>query len=265
MHKWLKIGLALVLLYMILLFLTYLFQEKLIFLPTKLSKEYVFEFSQPFEEFFLTTDDGASLNAVHIRNNSVKGVVLYFHGNSRNISSLKEEADLISRRGYDVIFIDYRTYGKSTGVLSEKAIHSDAQLFYDYALKHYQEDEIILYGRSLGSGIATRLAAKNKPHKLILESPFSTAIDAGKHRFPFFPVSWFSKYHFLSTTYVQEVTCPIFILHGTDDSVIPYKLGKKLYGSIPGTRKRMFPIAGGGHNNLKDFDSFHKGIKEVLN
>lgn len=242
----------------------YFFQEKIIFLPSKIPAEHSFNFSQPFQEFFLTAKDGAQLNAVHIQNNSTKGVVLYFHGNSGNISDLNHVADLLTKKGYDAIFVDYRTFGKSTGKLSEQALNEDAQLFYDYTKKTYVENKIIVYGRSFGTGIVSRLAAKNKPCRLILESPFYSALDMGKYRFPFLPVSWLARFKFPSNEYLQNVNCPIYIFHGTADKVIPYKFALKLYESIPSDEKKMYTIENGGHKNLYDFDALKKGMDEAL-
>lgn len=265
MRRLKKIGIVLGVFYVLLVISTYFFQERLIFFPTKMPMQHEYDFCQPFEELFITTDDGAKLNAVHIKNNSSKGVALYFHGNSGNVSHLGHVANMLTRKGYDAILVDYRTYGKSTGAMSEKALNDDAQLFYDYALKHYSENQIVLYGRSFGTGIATRLAAKNNPCRLILESPFSSAVDLGNHRFPILPVSWLSEFRFPSTEYVKEIKCPIYIFHGTDDSVIPYKFAQKLYEAIPGDGKKFFTIENGSHNYLQDYDAFKTGMNEALN
>lgn len=265
MRRLKKIGYTLGILYLLLVISSYFFQERLIFFPSKMPMQHEFDFCQPFEELFITTDDGAKLNAVHIKNNSTKGVALYFHGNSGNISHLGHVANMLTRKGYDAILVDYRTYGKSTGEMSEEALNADAQLFYDHALNYYEESEIVLYGRSFGTGIATQLAAKNNPCRLILESPFSSAVDLGKHRFPILPISLLSEFRFESTEYMKDVKCPVYIFHGTDDSVIPYEYAEKLYKSISGEGKKMFTIEGGGHNYLQDYDVFKNGMNEALN
>lgn len=264
MRRLKKIGIVLAILYVLLIISSYFLQERLIFFPSKMPMQHEYDFCQPFEELYLTTNDGAKLNAVHIKNNSTKGVALYFHGNSGNVSHLGHVANMFTRKGYDAIMIDYRTYGKSTGAMSEKALNSDAQLFYDYALKQYDENKIVLYGRSFGSGIASRLASKNNPCRLILESPFSSAVDLGYHRFPILPISLLSEFRFPSTDYIKEVKCPIYIFHGTDDQVIPYKFAQKLYKAIPGDGKKFFTIEGGGHSYLQDYDVFKKGMDEAL-
>lgn len=261
LKKW---GLVLLILYISLTVLSYTYQERLIFFPNEMPQNHIYDFCQPFKEFFLTAEDGAKLNAVHIEQDSAKGIILYFHGNSGNISHLNHVANLFSRNGYESVLVDYRTYGKSTGELSEKALYDDAQLFYDYALEKYDTDDVILYGRSFGTGIATWLASKNEPSKLILESPFYSAVALGKHRFPFLPIDWLAEYRFPSNEYVKKIDCPIYIFHGTDDNVIPYKSAEKLYESIPGDNKRFFTIEGGGHNYLQDFEVFKEGISKVL-
>ncbi|WP_430909391.1 alpha/beta hydrolase [Maribacter sp. 2-571] len=264
MRRLKKIGIILVVLYGLLLALTYTFQEKLIFLPSKMPKNHVYDFCQPFEEFNLTAEDGAVLNAVHIKRDSSKGLVLYFHGNSGNVSHLIHVANLIDRKGYDAILVDYRTYGKSTGTLSEAALKKDAQRFYDYALARYEEKVVILYGRSFGTGIVAGLAADNTPWKVILESPYYSAVALGKHRFPIFPIDWLSHYRFPSNEYLQKVDCPVYVFHGTEDRVIPFQQGRDLFESIPGDNKKFYTVNGAGHNYLQDFQEFKEGIADAL-
>lgn len=259
-------NLALILLvgYALLTLSAYFFQERLIFFPSKMPMNHTYDFCQPYEEFFIATEDGARLNAVHIKQDNPKGVVLYFHGNSGNISHLNHVANRFSGKGYESILVDYRTYGKSSGKLSEEALYKDAEKFYDYALEHYDEHKIILYGRSFGTGLATWLASEHHPAKLILESPFYSAVDLGSHRFPFLPVDWLSNFRFPSNEYIKDVSCPIYVFHGKDDSVIPYASAKRLFESIPGKRKHLIPVEHAGHNYLQDFEAFKKGMEAAL-
>ncbi|WP_411030815.1 alpha/beta hydrolase [Spongiimicrobium sp. 3-5] len=229
-----------------------------------MSSNHSYDFPQPFKEVFLSGSDGAKLNAIHFQNNHPKGVLLYFHGNAGDLSRWGDIAGFFVDKNYDVVVMDYRTYGKSTGKLSEKALYTDAQLFYDYVLENYGEDQIILYGRSLGSGIAAQLASKNVPAQLIMETPYYSLLDVAKDRFPFLPVSWLLKYKIPSYDFVTRVTCPITIFHGTDDNVVPYDSGKRLFDSISNNQKKMFTIKGGEHNNLIQFDTYLNGIDEIL-
>ena len=243
----------------------YFIQEKLIFLPTRLTQNYQYQFSEPFEEFFLETDDGAQLNALHFKRRDPLGVVLYFHGNAGNLARWGEIGMSLSRSlNYDVVIMDYRTYGKSKGILSEAALHSDGQLFYDYVSQQYEEKDIILYGRSLGTGIVTRLASENNPQKVILETPYFSLLDIGQRRFPFLPVKWLLKYEFNSYQYVSNISCPIAVFHGTEDEVIPLESGKKLFESIPDGQKEFYLIEGARHNNIASFDDYHTGLGRFL-
>lgn len=255
---------TILILYILSTIMLYFLQEKLIFLPSTLPQDYAYSFTLPHEEFNLTTEDGAVLNALHFKNEKPKGVLLYFHGNAGDLSRWGEIALFFVQKNYDVVIMDYRTFGKSTGKLSEELLHKDAQLFYDYVLKQYNENDITLYGRSLGTGIATKLASKNKPKRLVLETPYYSLVDVAKSRFPFLPVDLLMKYKFKSYEFIKTVNCPIAIFHGTEDTVVPYDSGKQLYETIPYPQKQFFTIEGGEHNNLIQFPKYVEGIAEVL-
>ena len=265
MRKLKKWATVFVLFYLSISVLAYIYQERLIFFPSTMPMNHSYDFCQPHEEFFITTDDGAKLNAVHIKQDNPKGIILYFHGNSGNISHLIHVANMFSRNGYESILVDYRTYGKSTGKLSEEALYADAEQFYEYAVNRYHENQVIVYGRSFGTGIATWLASKNRPKTLILESPFYSAVDLGKHRFPFLAVDWLSKFRFPSNEYIKNVSCEIYLLHGKEDGVIPFESAERLYEVIPNKNKHFISIENAGHNYLQDYKAFKTGIQKALN
>lgn len=250
--------------YLIISAMLYFLQEKLIFLPSKLPADYSYSFTQPFEEIFITTADGAVLNGIHFKQEQPEGVIVYYHGNAGDLARWGDIALFFVDKNFDVIIMDYRTYGKSTGKLSEAALYNDGQLFYEYALKHYDESVITLYGRSLGTGIATRVASENKPFQLILETPFYSLLDLGKSRFPYLPVQWFLKYPLKTYEYISEVSCPIAFFHGTEDSVVPYNSGLRLFNSVAANKNSFYTIKGGKHNNLKEFQVYRDGIQEIL-
>ena len=250
--------------YILIVIMLYFFQEKLIFLPTKLPQNYSYSFSQPFEEIFLKTDDGAVLNGLHFSREEPKGAILYFHGNAGDLSRWGNIVTFFVDKGFDVIVMDYRSYGKSSGKLSEEALFKDAQLFYDYALNHYGPEQLILYGRSLGTGIATKLASENPIGRLILESPYYSLEDIARERFPFLPIRWLMKYKLKSNEYIQLVRCPVSIFHGTEDAVVPFESGERLYEAIPFKQKQFIKVTGGAHNNLVEFAEYQNGLDQVL-
>lgn len=258
------LGISLGILFILVSTMLYYLQEKMIFLPSTLPQAYEYRFDQPFEEFFLEAEDGARLNALHFKVQDPRGVVLYFHGNAGDLSRWGTVVSLFPRLGYDAIVMDYRTYGKSTGKLSQEALLKDAQLFYDHTRKIYSESDIVLYGRSLGSGVVCHLAAGNDPDKVILESPYYSLRSIAKKRFPFLPVDWLLRYHLDSNEYVKDINRPIAIFHGDKDGVIPVESGKALFESIPFGQKVFFNIKGGRHNDLDQFPEYHARLDQVL-
>ncbi|WP_298315933.1 alpha/beta fold hydrolase [uncultured Aquimarina sp.] len=264
MSKLKKVLIWTLIIYFMVLGLLSFFQHKIIFQPKKLPKNYTFQFDHPFEEFFLETTDGERLNGIHFKNKHPKGVILYFHGNKGSLSRWGSITTFFAKKQYDVVVMDYRSYGKSTGRITEENLYKDAQLFYDYTSKLYKEDQIILYGRSLGTGIATKIASTNQPSSLILETPYNTMEEVTSYWLPMFPVKSILKFKFTSNEFIQDVACAVTIYHGTDDGVVPYASGKRLFENIPISKKRMITIEGGSHNDLINFDRYINTIDEVL-
>lgn len=259
-----KIVLILFGIYVMITALLYFIQERLLFHPTVLAKDYSYQFSHPFEEVFLKTEDDAVINAIHFKTRNPKGVILYFHGNAGDLSRWGIIAEYFVEQDYNVFIMDYRSYGKSTGMLSEQALYEDAQLCYDHLKKQYQESNIIIYGRSLGTGIGAHLASNNEPKQLILETPFYSMEDVASYRFPFFPVSYILKYKFPTFEFLEKVNCPITIFHGTEDGVVPFESGKKLFNTLPRNKGTFIQIDEGTHHNLIEFDAYRKEIKLLL-
>ena len=239
-------------------------QEKLLFLPTVLAQDYEYRFNYPFVELFLKTTKNAVINALHFKIEKPKGVILYFHGNAGDLSRWGIITEYFVEKNYDVLVMDYRTYGKSTGKLSEDALYHDAQFCFEYLKGHYDESEITLYGRSLGTGIATYLASKYRPRQLILETPYYSMVDVVKKRFPIIPVKQLMTYELPSYKFIEHVKCQITILHGTNDKVIPIESAKHLYHSVSKENITLTIIEGGSHNNLVEFEAYHQSIVKVL-
>jgi alpha-beta hydrolase superfamily lysophospholipase len=242
----------------------YFFQEKILFRPTTLAQDYRYSFNHTFEELFLQSEDGAIINALHFKAEDSKGAVLYFHGNAGDLSRWGTITEYFVKLNYDVLVMDYRTYGKSTGVLNEQALYNDAQLCYDKLKESFTENQITIYGRSLGTAIATKMAATNSPKQLILETPYYSIIDVAKMRFPFMPVTYLMNYELPTHKFINNVQCPIYMFHGTEDYVVPFKSGEKLFKAAPKDRTTFVTIKNARHNNLIDFDLYHQQIKVIL-
>ena len=146
------------------LVLFYLFQEKLIFINwKKLDRKHPFKFSNKFEEVFIKTNDKNVINALHFKLPNPKGVILFCHGNKGNLIKWGDRVSYLLDFNYEVLVFDYRSYGKSTGNFNEEAMYTDAEAVYDYIKKQYKEEDIVVYGYSLGGTFATRVASQNNP------------------------------------------------------------------------------------------------------
>lgn len=242
----------------------YYLQERFIFLDKTLPADYQFEFSTEFKELNFTTDDGASLHALHFTQVNPKGVILYYHGNAGTLHRWGEVVQYHVGLGYDVVVMDYRGYGKSTGKRSQSSMLADAEMFYDYTKEHYSEDQITVYGRSLGTGLATYVASKNSPKRLMLETPYYDLKSLAQRYYPVFPVGLALRFNFKTNVYIQSVNCPIYIFHGTEDEVVPYRHGQRLYKAIPEGKAEFFIIPDGAHKNLIKFAEFRKAVEGVL-
>ena len=247
----------------ILLGLVYWWQEKLIFFPEKVHHTYQYPFRHPFEEIYIDAPDGSRIHALHFKAHHSRGAILYFHGNAGSLRTWGYLAEELVVYGYDVFMPDYRSFGKSTGKLSPNTLYHDAQLTYNYLRQHYSEDQIVIFGRSIGSGVATKLASDNKPKLLILETPFYNFADVANTHYPFLPVSLLLKYTFRSDKWIKKVSCPVYILHGTADVVVPFRSGEKL-ARLLNNPKSLVVIEGGGHNNLSSFAAYRRALAEIL-
>lgn len=243
--------------YIMLLGLLYSFQERFIFLPEGLPKDHVFRLNHPFEEFLFHPENKVGLNALLIKAKTPKGLLFYHHGNAGNLERWSTIAATFVDLEYDVLVYDYRTYGKSYGKLSEQALYRDAQFLYDFAKTRYNEADIVLYGRSLGTGIASFLASKNNPKSLVLETPYYSLLDVAKKRFPIFPVKELMSYRIPTYQFLNESDCPILVFHGTLDKVVPYSSALKLKNSLSDVQALTFvEILEGSHHNLMTYSQY---------
>lgn len=241
-------------------------QENLIFFPEILPPDYKYTFSEPFEEATVPVE-GATLNAVLFKAANAKGVILYFHGNAGSLRTWGDVARDFTSRGYDILIPDYRGFGKSTGSISnEKQMLADGLAVYGYLKKSYPENRIIMYGRSIGTGVATFVARSGKPRMLILESPFFSLTDLAAYHYPFLPkalISLFLKYPFRTDLWIPEVACPVYLIHGTRDDIIPFDASARLEPLIKSPHK-LIRIEGGGHNNLSDYSAYDRELALIL-
>ena len=241
----------------------YYFQEQILLHPEPLTGPYTF--SVPFKEVDIPINQSENLNIVQFlpKDSIRKGVVLYFHGNMQNILHYAKFADNFTRLGYEVWMPDYPGFGKTTGALTEKKLYDEALLVYKLANLRYKADSIILYGRSLGTGISSQLASVRDCRRLILETPYFSIPALFAYYAPVYPTSFMAKLKLPVNEYLMDVTAPVSIFHGTDDEVIPYSTTEKLK-KILKPADEFITIEKGKHNDLNDFTLFHHKLDSLL-
>ena len=243
--------------------LAYFIQERFIFKPEKLKQDFIYKYDVPFKELFFDVEPGVRINGLHFNVENSLGLILYFHGNSRSIKGWAKYAKDFYRYKYDVVLVDYRGFGKSTGKRNEKDMINDMQFVYDTLAAQYHENHIIVYGRSLGSGFASKLASDNKPRYLILDAPFFSFKKAVERFLPILPVRFVLRYHLRTDKWITKVNCHVYILHGTKDFLIPISNSEKLQALNP-RKITLIRIEGGKHNNLPSFPEYHNFIRDIL-
>ena len=258
---YLGIGLAV---YAALTLLIYLCQDYFFFRPEILPSTFEYDYPFPFEEVHFDMEDGGKINGIYFRVPNSKGVIYYLKGNSRSIKGWGKFARDFVSKGYDFFMVDYRGFGKSRGKRTEQTLYNDAQTIYKWLNDRYAEKDIILYGRSLGSGIAARIASWNHPQMLILDSPYYSFYYHIRRSAFILPLQWILKYKIRTDRFLTKVSCPVYILHGTSDRLIPYAQSEALKALYP-DKVTLLPIEGGGHNNLPSFGTYHELVYDILN
>ena len=259
--KW--TGIIIFLLYTTACAILYKYQTKILFQPTKTPQNTQY-YHNNYEEIFLEPEKGIRLHTVLFRTNKTpKGVVVFLHGNAGSIYSWAKKSKIYNQMGYDVWMPDYRGYGKSNGVIqSEKQLHRDMQFFFDRVTEKYAWDKINIVGYSMGTGLATVLAANNKVRFLILLTPYygMNYLVAGKtHIVPGFLL----KYPIKTYEYIQQVKAPIFIFHGRQDKIIPFNQGMKLKALLK-KGDQFYPLDHQGHLGIQSHPDFISYIQQIL-
>jgi pimeloyl-ACP methyl ester carboxylesterase len=249
--------------YVALCIIIYFIQEKFIFHPEKLPQNFQFKYDRPFKELFLDVERNVRLNGLHFAVENPKGIILYFHGNTRSIKGWAKYSKDFTKYGYDLVMMDYRGFGKSTGKRSEEAMLKDAQFVYKELMKKYSEDQLIVYGRSIGSGFAVRVASLNTPRFCILDAPYYSFQNISSRYLPFLPIPFLLKYPIRADLWMEYVKCHTYILHGTRDRLIPIKSSERLAAIAP-ERITLIRVDGGGHNNLPSFPQYHAFLRDIL-
>ncbi|HSF45334.1 MAG TPA: alpha/beta fold hydrolase, partial [Chitinophagaceae bacterium] len=213
-HKVIKWFKFILLIYALLGILVYYLQDYIFFQALPVARSHQYNFNIPYREVNLSYTESENLNIIQFETvKPVRGVVLYFHGNRKNISWYARFAPMFTHQGYEVWMPDYPGYGKSTGEITEEKLYSYSLQLYKLAAKKFQADSIIVFGKSMGSGLATYLASNVACKRVILETPYYSLSSVAQHFFPIYPMEMMTKVKIPSWEYLQQVTEPVSILH----------------------------------------------------
>jgi uncharacterized protein len=234
--------------YTILVALVFVMQSRLIYFPDTTIAIPPQAYGLRYEDVRIRTEDGETLGAWWIQAPSARGTVLLFHGNAGNISHRIDYAKMFQSLGYSILLVDYRGYGTSTGSPSENGMYRDAAASWHWLTetRGIKPTDIVIFGESLGGGIATWLAVHEKPGALVLASTFTSVPDLAAQLYPFLPVRLISRYRYRSLERVSQLSLPIFIAHSPQDEIIPYSHGRRLFEAA--REPKTFLEMQGGHN-----------------
>lgn len=248
------------LLYLALGLLLFLIQKKFIFFPTKLKANHVFQDLRPHQEVWLKKSQGAPTHGLYFKAEQDRGLVLFFHGNAGALDKWGHAANAYLGLGYSVFIIDYRGFGKSVGKITEDGLKEDVLLAYDWSLEKYPADKIFACGRSLGTGLATWLATQKTTAALILETPYTSLIDMARLNIAYYPLKYLMRYQLNNVDFVAQSLSPVYVIHGTEDELIPYEMAQK----VAAQNGELFTIPGASHNDLPNFDAYHDYLQKIF-
>jgi len=250
--------------------LMYVFQRSLMYFPDRVRTPPAAAGLPQAEEITLTSSDGERLVAWHVPPRGAKPVVIYFQGHAGGLNLRANRFRWLTGDGFGLFALSYRGYGGSTGKPTEAGMLLDAAAAYEFAAAVYPARRIVVWGESLGTGVAVALAAEREIGGLILDAPFTSAADIGASAYPFIPVRWFIKDSFRSDERIGRVKAPLLVLHGEQDRIVPIRFGERLF-ALANEPKQMVRFPSGGHVNLDDHGApdavrvFLNGLPRMLN
>jgi alpha-beta hydrolase superfamily lysophospholipase len=260
--RWLKLA---IIIYCAVGILLYYLQDYILFHPEAMDREVKYQFEDSFREVNIHYDKETVLNIVQFMppDTAARGIVLYFHGNRKNISWYSKCVRNFTKNNYEVWMMDYPGFGKSKGTFSEQKLNDYALQVYRMARRRFTPQRIIIYGKSFGTCIAAELAAMRDCKYLILETPYYSMSSLISHFVPIYPVNEMLHYQFPTNEYLLQVRAPVIIFQGNDDGIVPYSNASRLKAVLKPTDE-FVTIDHGSHNNLNDFPVFQQKLDSLL-
>ena len=248
--------------------LLYVSQDQLIFHPANAlygQQDTPEALGLSYEDVYLASTGQRKIHSWFIPHAEAKATLLFFHGNAGNISHRLETLRIFHELGLAVFIIDYQGYGLSEGTPSEQHTYDDALSAWQYLTKDktISPNNIIVFGRSMGGGVASWLATRHQPALVILESPFRSIIKLGNERYPFFPISFLTRTHFDTENRIASIQSPVSIIHSRGDEIISFNHGQTLF-ELAKEPKMFFEIEGDHNTGFLQSEDSYKAILQTL-
>lgn len=244
----------------------YYMQPSFIYVPTRDVVYTPAEIGLAYEKLSIRTDDNISISAWYIPSEKARATVLFCHGNGGNIMHRLDTISILNEQNLNVLIFDYRGYGNSQGKPSEDGTYLDARAAWDWLVneKKIKADSIIVFGRSLGSAVASWLASNVECKGLVTESAFTSFADIGTKFYPYMPVRWFARFSYKTINYVRNIDCPLLVIHSRDDEFVPFEFGLRIYEA--GREPKEFLEIFGKHNDgfLMSGDTYKQGLEQWI-
>jgi len=264
----LKIIICLIAFIVFLKLFVYYYERKLIYFPFSIIESTPDAMNMKYEDVYFVTADAVRLNGWFISAPESIATIIYCHGNAGNISHRVDKIKMFYDKHISVFAFDYRGYGRSEGNPNEQGLYYDGEAAYYYLVRKRKMNpaEIVLFGESIGSAVASYIAQHHQIKALILEAPFTNARDMSRRILPFLPVQWFVTIQMDNVKMLDKVQTPVLVIHGTDDDIVPFELGRQLYDSLPSSKKRFLEISGAGHNDVAYIDGnrYFETIRQTI-
>ena len=264
----LKVLVACLACYLLLVLVVYLMQARMLYLagvPGRSLDHTPADIGAEYRDEFIETADGVRLHGWYIRGRSDR-VLLFFHGNAGNISHRLESIRQFLELDLSVFIIDYRGYGQSEGRTTEQGIYRDAEAAWRYLteVNNTPGERIILFGRSMGASAAAYLAARHRPLGLIIESSFTSVPDIAREYYPWLPVRWLSRLRHSTEDFVREARSPVLVIHSLDDEIVPLRHGQAIFAAA--REPKRFAEIRGTHNDafLRDEQNYLAALRSFL-
>ncbi len=231
-----------ILCYLLVIFFVYFNQRNLLYHPFE-NNYNSDEANFPYEEIYIPTSNGNNLKAwFHKKNLEKKKTLVFFHGNAGNLKNRIYKLNLIKDFDINFLIVAYRGFSGNKGKPTEEGLYEDAKYTLDWLRKQkISDDQIIIYGESLGTAISVEVAQNKKFAGIILESPFTSMVEAGKHYYFYLPVSLLLKDRYQTLDKLKNIKIPILVMHGKKDKIVPFIMGKKVYENANSPKFSYFP------------------------